>query len=679
MSTISRIHTRSGDIARQYRNLSLRLSGNGPASVDLDTRSVEVVCATEGRVRVYDYESWQPIDEILLMSGVTLPENRQVPLLDTHSRYSTSSVVGSCRGLQVAANQLIGRAHFANDPDVESVWGKTRDGHITDFSVGYSIDEAIKVKDGETAVIDGRSYLGPVRVVTRWTVKELSVCPIGADAAAKARAEAAQQPGPGAGNPSTAGKPAPHQKENAMDKRLLAFLVSRGLPQDATEEQAYEFTSKLTPESGANSQDVDETVRKALAAERDRFAEITAMGARFGCNELTGQAIRTGMSIEAARAQVMEHLAKERESQPQAGFRVSVGTDERDKFRLAAHDSICLRAGMVLAQPADGATDLRGYSLREIARRSLELANQPTGGDVMEMLGRSMTTGDFANILSNVANKSLFAGYESAGESWDQWCDVGSVTDFKLNTLTSISEHSDLDQITEEQSYAYGKMSDDKETYQIATYGKLFAVTRQTIINDDLSALTDIPMKHGEAAARKVGDIAVAVLTANAAMRDGVALFHADHGNLGTSGAISEVTIPEGIKLMKLQKDLLGKRRLNIRPEFIIAPVTAEGNSEVFFGSTQFAADNKAATRVNPYSGSRFTRVYEARLDDSSTSVWYMLGPKGKTIKVFFLNGQQSPYMETRQGWTVDGVEYKVRIDAGAKALDWKALLKNAG
>jgi hypothetical protein len=39
----------------------------------------------------------------------------------------------------------------------------------------------------------------------------------------------------------------------------------------------------------------------------------------------------------------------------------------------------------------------------------------------------------------------------------------------------------------------------------------------------------------------------------------------------------------------------------------------------------------------------------------------------------------QRPYLETRDGWKVDGVEYKVRIDAGAKAVDWRALYFNDG
>ncbi len=138
---------------------------------------------------------------------------------------------------------------------------------------------------------------------------------------------------------------------------------------------------------------------------------------------------------------------------------------------------------------------------------------------------------------------------------------------------------------------------------------------------------------------------------------------------------------------MGMQKDIGGKRRLNIRPRFFLAPRTIEGSSEVFFKSMQYAGEAAAGTpdeayattRANPYAGSYFTRVYEARLDDDSTAKWYLAGPKGRTVKVYFLNGVQKPYMETRQGWTVDGVEYKVRIDAAAKAVDWRGLLENDG
>jgi hypothetical protein len=162
-------------------------------------------------------------------------------------------------------------------------------------------------------------------------------------------------------------------------------------------------------------------------------------------------------------------------------------------------------------------------------------------------------------------------------------------------------------------------------------------------------------------------------------MGDGTALFHADHGNLGTGGAISETTVAEMIKLMGVQKDVNGKRRLNINPRYLIAPKALEGSAEIFFNSSMFVGANVAATRANPYAGTRFERVYDSRLDDDDTAAWYVAAMKGKTVKVFFLNGNRTPYLETKQGWSIDGVEFKTRIDAGAKAVDWRGLGLNAG
>ena len=40
---------------------------------------------------------------------------------------------------------------------------------------------------------------------------------------------------------------------------------------------------------------------------------------------------------------------------------------------------------------------------------------------------------------------------------------------------------------------------------------------------------------------------------------------------------------------------------------------------------------------------------------------------------------QQGAYIETRNGFDVDGVEIKCRLDFGAKAIDWRGLYKNPG
>ncbi len=353
--------------------------------------------------------------------------------------------------------------------------------------------------------------------------------------------------------------------------------------------------------------------------------------------------------------------------------RIAVGTESREKTRISMENGLLRTLGFEA-----GESDHNGFSLTELARETLRMSGQSTGGGVMEMIGRAMTTADFPALLANTASKSMLEGYATASETWRSWCSTGSTPNFKLSTLVNLSGMDDLDQISESQPYEYGTRDDVKEQYQIATYGKMFAVSRQAIVNDDLTALSDIPRAHGEAAARKIGDLAYAQLLQNPAMRDGVALFHASHGNLGTSAIISEGSIGEAIKLMKLQKDSKG-RALMIQPKILLAPVALEGVSEIFFASNQFSGDTKGSTRANIYGGNRFVRVYDSRLDEISQATWYLLGDPRRTVRLFFLDGQQEPFLDQMPGWSVDGIEYKVRIDCGAKAVDWKALVKNAG
>lgn len=659
-----------------YRKMPVAITDKGgPATLDETTRSIEVVGATENPVPMMDWSRGEMVPEVLLMSGCEIPENRQMPLLDNHDRFSASAVIGSFRDIKIANDHLIGRAYFSAAPEVEGIYTRVKEGHLTDFSAGYRVLKAQFIPSGQKQVIQGRSFEGPVKVVSKWTPKEMSICPLGGDAQAKARSE-------------MGGKSNKEEVEK-MEKKVRQYLESRGLPQDATEEEAYRFLEKLDVRTEAPSpakapaaqgKNEEEIRAEATRAEQARTLEIRALCDQAGVTdekEIT-PFITENKSVEEVRKAMFERVMNKPADMP--GYRPSIemGADQRDKFRSASADALVLRGGGKIEKPAAGAVELRGYSLKEMAREALRVAGQPFHGDAMEMVGRALTNSDLPIILGNTANKHLYDGYEGAEETWPKWCDTGSVNDFKTHTSARMSETDDLDEISEDDEYKYGKASEAKEEYKVVTYGKLFKISRQAIINDDLGAISRIPRSHGEAAARKIGDIAYAVLTANSAMGDGTALFHANHGNLGIAGALSVTTLGEAEKLMGLQKDLGGKRRLNIRPQFFLAPLTLKVSAETFFRS-QLIGTQAAPNQANIYGGDYFNRVYEARLDDASTTAWYIAGAKGKTVVVFFLGGNQTPYLETKQGWNVDGVEYKVRIDAGAKAMDWKALAKNAG
>jgi len=673
-----------------YRSMSVR--AGEPSTLDEKDRSVEVVIATDTSVEVFDFERYEIINEILLIDGMELSGARQVPLLDTHNRFDTASVLGSVRDIAKGKTQATGRAIFSGVEDVEATWQKVREGHLTDFSVGYKPIASQWVPEGETYDYKGRSFKGPVRVTKRWKIREVSIVPIGADELAKARSAEKNH------NKSTT-------KESAnMNKKLLEFLISRGLSEDATEEQAWEFLRTLQkvepktepPEDDDTKREAQENLdkirAKATGKERDRYVEIDAMGQRWELVDLSNKCIVEGKTVEESRAIFMDHLHKNKEDIFEYRAPATVTQDSKDKFRSAAVDSLLTRSSIEYTPEklAPGHEDLMGYSLKELARESLRQAGESDRGSTMEMIGRALATDDLPYILANVANKSLFQGWETAEETWKVWCGTGSVSDFKTHYLPRASETSDLDEIPEHGEYKHGKITEAQESYSVVTYGKLFAITRQTIINDDLGALTNIPSMHGQSASRKVGDVVYAVLTANAAMGDAIALFdastHANYVAHGSGAAPGNATIAAGILAMGVQKDLQGLRRLNIRPVYLIAPRALEGGTEVFLTSFQYADSDTvatdsslAATRQNPYAGSYFTRVYESRLDDNDAAAWFLAAQKGKTVNAFFLNGIEIPYLESKSGWSVDGTEYKVRIDVGAKAVDWKGLYQNDG
>lgn len=661
------------------------MRGDGtPESLDENTRSVDIILSTEAPARVFSYERG-PIEEVLLMSGAQIPPSRQLVMLDTHNRWGTADIIGSARGVRVEGDTMPGRAYFSFAPEAEGPWTKVKEGHLTDFSVGYVIHEAVWIPENQSATIEGRTFTGPLQVVTKWTPREISAVPIGADPNAKARADI-NQPN--------------NKEEEKMNPQVRALLEKKGLPATATDEEAIAFLAELE----AKSEPVTETDQERAAAEEkirkeatgkvlERIREIDALCQKYDCADMARALIIDGTEIIDAQRKVLDAVMERSKKQNPGTGDVEFVTAAKDKFRAAAEHGLILRAGMKIEKPAAGAEELRGYTLAELARECLRVNGLPYRGSVKEMVGRALTASDFPNILANLATKSMQQGWDDAQETWPIWTGEGSVSDFKIYYDNGLGELDDLELIPDSGEIKMGSFSEKTpETYKIASYGKKFKLTRVMIINDDLNALTTLPAKRTEAANRKIGDIVYAILTANGNMGDGHPIFDAtNHGNDEDTSALMDepgiANIAAGILAMGTHKDISGKRRLNIRPQFYLAPKALEGVSEVFFRSDKFsdhstvATDSSfASTRVNPYAGNYFTRVYEPRLDDESSAAWYLLGPKGKTVKVMFLNGQRGPILEMLQpGFSVEGFEYAVVIDVGAYAVDYRGMFRNTG
>lgn len=420
----------------------------------------------------------------------------------------------------------------------------------------------------------------------------------------------------------------------------------------------------------------------ALAADQQRREGIRTLFAKFSGIQGVADLQRAceddhGMTVEAAGTKLLAKLAQGAE--PVSATHVQTVEDETDKKRAAATNALLSRAGLA---SADTANPLRGYTLSELARASAERAGIRTAGqDKREFIGAAFThsNSDFTNLLANVANKALLKGYQEANETFQLWTATGTLSDFKPGKRVDLNAFPALDKVPEGAEYKYGTMGDRGESVVLATYGKLFSITRQAIINDDLDAFTRIPRNMGRAAIRTVGDLVYAVLTGNPAMSDAVALFHANHANLLTGAAISTASVDAMQSAMALQKN--AGVTLNIGLKHLLVPVALKGVANVVRASEfEVGAATKNNTTPNSVRDT-FDVIADARLDAASSTAWYGAADASMndTIEVSYLDGNQAPYLEQRSGWTVDGTEFKVRLDAGVSPLDFRTLAKNPG
>ena len=301
------------------------------------------------------------------------------------------------------------------------------------------------------------------------------------------------------------------------------------------------------------------------------------------------------------------------------------------------------------------------------------------------------TTSDFSSILAGGAEKSVLLGWQDSGETFQSWTKTGSLSNFHEAKRVGLNGFTSLDKVPEGAEYKYVTTSDHGVPIALATYGNIFSITRQAVINDDLSQLTTIPQLMGRAASRTVGNLVYAVLTDNPKYTDSKALFHADHHNLIAKGMDMD-GLTEARKAMRLQEDADGNP-LNVTPAYIIVPAALEGaamrtvqstSSPFQIGTQTVGSDTNPVFNQNAGVANTVQNmgqvIVEPRLDKKNAQQWYVASAKGSdTIEVAYLDGMDTPYLEEQQGFTVDGVAWKVRIDAGVAALDYRGLVKSSG
>ena len=713
-------------------------------SVGYSSDVSDVVIATETPVRRYDDERGCVISEVLLMEGVVLRANQnQIPIVDSHDDTTVRNIFGSIRGLQVIDGELHGKPSFASDAESQVICSRMNEGHITDFSITALPMESLFIPRGQSYTTRrGQTIEGPAVIHTRWQPHNASICATGADELSTVRRSYTDLE---------------RKVTRQMDEALLTQLAGMGLPEGMTdpnqilawvvgklgtsstasaeemepvenmegdpkpeEEKKVEnmATEEVKPEE---EKDVTEAIARALRTDAKRRKEIQSLCAVHKIERsFADQLCDDGIDINTAREKVLTRMATKPAGQ--SSERVAVTESADDKVFAAARDGLIMRTfrtaslrGVAVPKPAAGHEDFMNMKLSRMA----EMYAEKMGCDVRRMAPKDIalvamghpgsmnrfriqrdayhTTGSFSNLLLDAANKTLLAGYEEAPYTWEMWArNAGTTADFKNLNRIRFSEMGTPEMVPEGNTYPDAAMSDAKETYKINKYGNMFTITWETVVNDDLDAISRIPAMQGAACRRLQNQAVYGVLTANAAMADTGLLFNATaqttaggHANLATgAGAPSVTTLNTAYISMMTKKGLRSDVILNIQPAFLIVPAAISATALQLLGSIAdpsvggSASGNSNTKNIYGPNGDRPLKVIvEPLLDANSSTAWYLAANNSQvdTVEITFLEGEQSPVLENEWDFDKDVYKYKVRQTFGVAPIDYRGLYKHAG
>lgn len=696
-----------------------------PSTLNLDSRTVDVCWYGGATVPRIDYNTGDRYMLRFDMAGCRLDRlNAGAPFFDNHmSGVDLASMFAGVSGSKAQLATITkawtdgpkGMATLKftapeegdeeDDPANEMFQG-IASGKFRNLSFGTFIYE----KKIESSTTNAAGDTLDTYVATDWEPYEISQANVPADYTTSFLTAQTQQ---------TGGAEVP-KKVDQQPKRA---------PAQTTKEPPVMEINTTTQAAGAPARAVTMTTNEttdlaavradAVRLDRERFQAIRQMIAPFNLDAAFSATIES-LSVEDARVKVMEKLSADadqgrtttgititrdvvetrRECMENALLMRYSPTFYTDLAKSPAHVNNPLKLAELQAEQANMRQKGREYvglTLLEMAKECLAARNINTRGWGKDRIAEEALRGrvaqqgetfgvgaesssDFPSVLANVANKSLRQAYQALPRTFTPFSRMVTAADFKPVNRVQLSDTPALMQLNEKGEYHRATLTDSNETYSLATFGEVVGITRKVIINDDLQAFTRVPFILGTAAARLEGDKVWAIFTANAAMGDAIVLFHASHSNLlsGAGSAIQVSALAASRKSFRLQTGPQGTI-LNLTPSYLIVPAALETTAYQLLYPQNLAVTS--VTAGIPEWIRSLAPITEPRLDANSSTAWYVIADPTAidTIEYCYLEGQEGVYMETRQGFEVDGIEIKARLDFAAKAIDWRGIQKNAG
>lgn len=494
------------------------------------------------------------------------------------------------------------------------------------------------------------------------------------------------------------------QRQQKMSRQQELVNMARTAQRDLTAEEQAEFDAlqreidTLTVEIEAEERAAQtatqnqEEAQRAVQAERARIQTIEGIGRDFSMDVTSF--IESGATVEAVREAALDHVRQH--GAPISAHGSVTMVDEQDKFRAAAADALVMRSGMSVERPAEGARELMGMSLRDLAIESLQMEghsglHRKSNDEIYQMALRQFynPTAAFPAILDQAINKAYVEGHKTVNVTFDKWTKKGSLKDFKTADNNYLAGPAgEFLEVPEGGELKHDVFSDEKRpTRKLKTYGRQFTLTRQAFINDDIDLVTRIPAKYAAAARKTINKQCYQILVNNPAIYDGTALFGAGHGNLVTTGTgITQQSLQNMIMALQNQTDEFGEAII-VRPATLVVPAGMGFEIYTIFNSPTINTSGNTQA-VNPLF--RYASSIEI-VEDPTINVlcggygnvmpWFLLGSKDDTdfIEVDYLNGQEIPNIRRMETPGTLGFVWDIYLDWGISVMDYRGAIKNPG
>ncbi len=673
----SKTPTRSASPPEQATPQSIEITA--AAQIDIEAAAGEgqtalprfkMIAYTGSAMRV---AAWRhPV--ILDLAGLNIP-SQQRPIRFSHD---PASGVGHTDAIRIEQGQLIASGVVSRDtPTAREIVTSSKNGFPWQASVGASVEEFEFIREGQKVLVNGQEFAGPVNVVRKATLGEISFVDLGADGKTSVNVAAI-----------AANQENVMDGENKDNENGTSVSSTNGVVSEATAESAPSADVAATGDTRASAV---EDIRAQALAETSRIAAVRRLCAGRHL-DIEAQAIREGWDATRTELEILRasrpkapavHVPDQSVSTQILEAACLIAARFEDLEKHCEEQSLDLaakrfRGGIGLQELLLEAAWANGYTGRNFrdSRSVLRFAFNPG-------IEAGMSTIDIGGILSNVANKFLLEGFFSVERTWRNITAVRNVSDFKTVTSYRLVGKDQYEIVAPGGELKHGTLGEEQYTNKADTYGLLLAIDRRDIINDDLGAITTVPRKLGRGSGLKINDVFWSIFMAN------TDFFKAANKNF-LSGADTVLSI-DGLTKAEVafmdQVDGDGKP-LGMLPAILLVPTSLSAVGTQLFKSMELR-DTTASTKYpvsNPHQGKFRVEVSRylsnASYTGNSAKAWYLLADPTDlpVIEVAFLNGQESPTIETAEAdFNVLGIQMRGYHDFGVNLQDPRGGTKSKG